>query len=270
MVYIELKCLSFRSVRIIRMIKYWIKLLGTTNCILKPCYLNFTKYCKAKRPCSNLAVFIYIQNCIALVNYGNTRNTLCSHKHFPMIKKRIIDVCCQEFFTVIKNSPKCYIFSHITNTFCMQSLLLKPIPQKFRRLGAKSFILSEIKSYVTCRKLKDLDGRRWPTSLRIEYSTLHLSLMSVSTTSDPDWPRSDGLQRDRETLNQKIWALIFTCLFNEQFVRKPLRSRMSTSSFINALRMFMALRGPSFNYDRIVGLVSQEQWLNWTSQKVDA
>lgn len=86
MVYIELKCLSFRSVRIIRMIKYWIKLLGTTNCILKPCYVNFTKYCKAKRPCSNLAVFINIQNCIALVNYGNTRNTLCSHKHFPIIK----------------------------------------------------------------------------------------------------------------------------------------------------------------------------------------
>lgn len=58
MVYIELKCLSFRSVRIIRMIKYWIKLLGTTNCILKPCYVNFTKDCKAKRSCSNLAVFI--------------------------------------------------------------------------------------------------------------------------------------------------------------------------------------------------------------------
>lgn len=144
----------------------------------------------------------------------NTMYTLCSHNHFPIIKKKIIDVCCQELFTVINNSPKCYIF-HILQIFFLHAVffLIKPIPQKFRRLGAKSFILSEIKSYATCRKLKGLDGRRWPTYLRIEYSTLHRYLMSVSTSSDPDWPRSDGLQRDRETLNQKIWALIFTCLF---------------------------------------------------------
>lgn len=59
MVYIELGCLPLRSVRIIRIVKYWFKLLGTTNCILKSCHVNLTIDCtKAKRSCSNWAAFI--------------------------------------------------------------------------------------------------------------------------------------------------------------------------------------------------------------------
>lgn len=58
MVYIELGCLPLRCVRSIRTIKYWFKLLGTTNCILKSCYVNLTIDCKAKRSCSNWAAFI--------------------------------------------------------------------------------------------------------------------------------------------------------------------------------------------------------------------
>lgn len=40
-------------------------------------------------------------------------------KTFPIIKKRVIDVICQELFAVIKNYPKCYIFSRVVDTFCM-------------------------------------------------------------------------------------------------------------------------------------------------------
>lgn len=85
MVYIELGCLPLRSVRIIRIVKYWFKLLGTTNCILKSCHLNLTIDCtKAKRSCSNWAAFIRseLYSIGLIVNYRNTKNTLCSKNIF--------------------------------------------------------------------------------------------------------------------------------------------------------------------------------------------
>lgn len=138
MVYIELGCLPLRCVRIIRMIKYWFKLLGTTNCILKFCYVNLTIDCKAKRSCSNWAAFIRSElYSIGLGELLEHQEYLVFQKHFPIIKKRIIDVHCQELYAVINNSPKCYIFSHLIDNFCMQSYLLKPIPKKFKRCITK-------------------------------------------------------------------------------------------------------------------------------------
>ena len=73
-----------------------------------------------------------------------------------------------------------------------------------------------------------------------------------------------------ETLNQKRWALMFTCLVTRA-VHLETIEELSTTSFINALRRFMALRGPvvQFRSDRGTNFFGAVHELNIPSDLVE-
>lgn len=66
------------------------------------------------------------------------------------------------------------------------------------------------------------------------------------------------------TVNQKRWALMFTCLVSRAVYLEAIEE-LSTASFINALRRFIAIRGPVIQFptfDQIVGQISLGQCMN--------
>ncbi|XP_036007852.1 uncharacterized protein LOC118567265 [Fundulus heteroclitus] len=110
-------------------------------------------------------------------------------------------------------------------------------------VGAKRSISSVIHKCVTCKKLRgrteqqimaDLPAERLQTDPPFSYVGLDVfGPWEVSTR------RTKGGQA-----NSKRWAVLFTCM-STRAVHIEVIEALSSSSFINALRRFFAIRGPA-------------------------
>ncbi|XP_048730040.2 uncharacterized protein LOC125647403 [Ostrea edulis] len=113
-------------------------------------------------------------------------------------------------------------------------------------VGAKNFIRSEIKSRVICRKLRGSFGWQKMADLPEDRMQPAPPFSYVGVDTFGPWLTTQGRTRGG-TVNQKILALMFTCLVSRA-VHLEAIEELSTASFINALRRFIALRGPDIQF----------------------
>lgn len=69
--------------------------------------------------------------------------------------------------------------------------------------------------------------------------------------------------------NQKRWALLFTCMVTKA-IHIEVREELSSAAFINALRCFIAIRGPvtQFRSDRGANFIGATQDLSINAEFV--
>jgi hypothetical protein len=107
--------------------------------------------------------------------------------------------------------------------------------------GSKT-LRREISNCVTCKKLRGPFMQQLMSDLPTD--RLHESPPFTSTGVDIFGPYmiTDGATTRRTSSNKKMWAVIFTCLVTRATHLEAL-PMMDTSSFVNALRRFFAIRG---------------------------
>ena len=130
MVYIETGRLPLRFVRLIRMFKFWFKLLTSENCILREIYSVMFNECENPTPPRNNWLFNIKEELsrLGLAYLWHEQKTLSLKVHFPVIRQRIIDHCVQSLFADMCVSQKCIVYKHLVDHFCLQFYLCKPIP----------------------------------------------------------------------------------------------------------------------------------------------
>lgn len=133
-------------------------------------------------------------------------------------------------------------------------------------VGAKNLTRSEIKSCVTCRKLRGSFG--WQKMADLPEDRIPFSYVGVDTFGP--WTITQRRTRGRGTVNQKRWALMFTCLVSRA-VHLEAIEELSTASLINALRRFIAIRDPviQFRSDRGTNFIGAVHELNIPSNLVE-
>lgn len=108
-------------------------------------------------------------------------------------------------------------------------------------VGAKNLVRSEIRSCVTCRKLQGSFGWQKMADLPVDRHQPAPPFSYVGVDTFGPWITTQRRTRGG-TVNQKRWAFMFTCLVSRA-VHLEAIEELCTSSLINALRGFTALRG---------------------------
>ena len=121
-VYCELGRLPLYAKRKLKIFKYWVKLKNTDNCILKACYEDMSTY-------SNIGLN-NIKDELSSYLYNHIRN----QDTYRIIKHRIIDMYRQNIMGSIENSPKCSMYRHLVDNFCIQYYLTKPLDTYCKQL----------------------------------------------------------------------------------------------------------------------------------------
>ena len=108
--------------------------------------------------------------------------------------------------------------------------------------GSKGFVSSVLHKCVTCKQLRGKLEEQKMSDLPVERLTLDPPFTHVKLDVFGPWTITTRRTRGGQ-LENKRWAVLFTCLCTRAVHIEVLES-MSTSSFINALRRFTAIRGP--------------------------
>ena len=139
MVYFELGRFPLYIDRYCRMLKYWLKILESDNCILKNCYdvlyesslkkqndnMNWT--CKIKD-----ILFRYgFQDVWLRQNVLNIDHFICEFKH------RVRDSFITEAISYFDMSSKCNFYRFIHDNHCLQFYLSRPINYMFKPIICK-------------------------------------------------------------------------------------------------------------------------------------
>jgi hypothetical protein len=109
-------------------------------------------------------------------------------------------------------------------------------------IGAKQMIASMIHKCVICSKPQRCLESQKMADVPIDRITPGPAFTSVGTDVFGPWEVSTRKTRGG-VANSKRWGLMFTCL-SSRSVHIEVLEQMSSSSFINVLRRFMAVRGP--------------------------
>ncbi|XP_038071931.1 uncharacterized protein LOC119740639 [Patiria miniata] len=110
-------------------------------------------------------------------------------------------------------------------------------------LGGKRVISSMIYHCVTCRKLRGKQQDQIMADLPADRLTIDPPFTYVGLDVFGPWSVTARKTRGGQA-NNKRWAVIFTCMATRAVHIEVIES-MDTSSFVNALRRFLALRGPA-------------------------
>lgn len=109
-------------------------------------------------------------------------------------------------------------------------------------VGGKRRVSSVIYGCVTCRKLRGAPQTQKMADLPADRLSIEPPFTNVGLDVFGPWTVSS--QRTRGSLAQsKRWAVLFTCM-SVRAVHVEVIESLDTSSFINALRRFLAIRGP--------------------------
>lgn len=109
-------------------------------------------------------------------------------------------------------------------------------------VGGKRLVSSVIHKCVLCKKLRGRTEEQKMSSLPEERVSPGPPFTNVGVDVFGPWTISS--RRTRGGLAEsKRWAVIFTCMVTRAVHIEVIES-LSTSSFVNALRRFMAIRGP--------------------------
>ena len=136
-------------------------------------------------------------------------------------------------------------------------------------VGGRRLVSSVIHQCITCRKLR---GRfAWQQMADLPEDRLKPSppFTFVGVDTFGPWPVAYRRTRGTHT-NQKRWALLFTCLVSRA-IHIEVIEELSSASFINAMRRFIALRGPvkQFRSDRGTNFIGGSDELNTVPQFVE-
>ena len=121
MVYFELGRLPFCVQRKLKIFKYWIKLKNTDNCILKACYEDMYMYT------NNNVWLTNIKEELSNLGLNYLWNHKGNHDIYKIIEHRILDMHIQNIMCSLENSPKCILYRHLDDSFCLQYYLTKPL-----------------------------------------------------------------------------------------------------------------------------------------------
>lgn len=110
-------------------------------------------------------------------------------------------------------------------------------------VGAKRSISSIIHRCVTCRKLRGRTEQQLMADLPAERLQTDPPFSYVGLDVFGPWEVTARRTKGGQA-NSKRWAVLFTCM-STRAVHIEVIETMSSSSFINALRRFFAIRGPA-------------------------
>lgn len=110
-------------------------------------------------------------------------------------------------------------------------------------VGAKRFISSVIHKRVTCRKLRGRTEQQIMAGLPAEHLQTDSSFSYVGLDVFGLWEVTTCHTKCGQA-NSKRWAVLFTCM-STRATHIEVIETLSSSSFINALRRFFAIRGPA-------------------------
>ena len=164
MVYCELGRLPLICYRKLRIIKYWLKLKNTKNCILKSSFEYLCHEFHTKSNCKN-----WIANVFNILSEIGLRDLFLEYNHldakliFPIVKQRIIDIYKQSLITEISSSSKCFMYKHLIDHIDLQTYLKKPIYNQYKKCITRLRLSSHCLSIETGRyKNIPLDRRICP------------------------------------------------------------------------------------------------------------
>lgn len=136
-------------------------------------------------------------------------------------------------------------------------------------VGSKRLISSILYNCVTCRKLRRDVEQQKIADLPIDRTQPGPPFTCVGLDAFGPWNIVTRRTRGGVT-NCKRWAILFTCL-TTRGVHIEVVEEMSASSFINAYRRFVALRGPvkQIRSDRGTNFVGSTNDLNINTINVE-
>lgn len=109
-------------------------------------------------------------------------------------------------------------------------------------VGGKRLVSSIIHKCVTCKRLRGRTEEQQMASLPVDRVSPGPPFTNVGVDVFGPWTISSRRTRGGITENKR-WAVIFTCMVTRAVHIEVLES-LSSSSFVNALRRFTAIRGP--------------------------
>ena len=111
--------------RKIRILKYWLKLLKTKNCILKSLYEDMLQ-------CQNCCNWLcQVKSILLSLGFGDvwySQHVNHIEWFLKCVKMRLTDNFIQERDTILDNSSKCNIYKHLIDRFCLQYYLKISMP----------------------------------------------------------------------------------------------------------------------------------------------
>ncbi len=113
----------------------------------------------------------------------------------------------------------------------------------FWLVGAKRYISSLLHVCVTCRRLREKMEHQQIAALPAEWLQVAPPFTYVGVYVFGPWEVVSRRTR-KGVFNSKRWAVMFSCMCSRA-VHIEVIEAMSTSSFINTLRRFFAIRGPA-------------------------
>lgn len=109
-------------------------------------------------------------------------------------------------------------------------------------VGGKRLVSSLVHKCVTCRKLRGRLEEQKMANLPADRVTVDPPFTHVGLDVFGPWAITSRRTRGNSAENKR-WAVIFTCL-STRAVHLEVIESMSSSSFVNALRRFLSIRGP--------------------------
>lgn len=135
--------------------------------------------------------------------------------------------------------------------------------------GGKRLINSIIHKCVLCKRLRGKMEHQKMAELPVDRTTPCPPFTYVGVDTFGPWPVVTRRTRGGQA-NSKRWAIMFSCLVTRG-IHIEVVEELSSSSFINALRRFISLRGPvqEFRSDRGTNFVGATDNLNITAINVE-
>ena len=107
----------------------------------------------------------------------------------------------------------------------------------------KQVIKNFIFSCVTCRKLRGNFENQLMADLPPERSEMSPPFTNAGCDVFGPWKIKEGCNTRRSNAEKKCWAILFTCMYSRAVHIEPLPG-LDVSSFKNAFRRFVSVRGP--------------------------
>ena len=137
-VYCELGRLPLIYVRKLRIIKYWLKIMQSENCILKSSVEYMYEVFSTKPNCKNwISNVKSILDEIGLSDIFENVHSLSSKYVICIVKERLTDVYKQNILSDITSSSKCYMYKHLIDHVTLQNYLTKPIFNQYKKFISK-------------------------------------------------------------------------------------------------------------------------------------
>ena len=127
MVYVELGRFPLYITRKLRILKYWLKVRQSYNCILQSCYDYMVE--------NNDSWAVNIKQELQALGLGQMWDELILDvkSAYKIIEERIYDTEKQNMLAKLSNSNKCILYQHLIDNVCLQYYLTKPINHVFKR-----------------------------------------------------------------------------------------------------------------------------------------